>query len=135
MLPVLLQQFLVMAGALQGGQACQLDELGCLPDDQLAQLRPVVSPDCRIFVEGDHVWSQFRHVRVPRPPLKLFAAQPENLLVFNLFDGRHTLGEIGQQLVCQLEWEEGRAFAHTRALFLALANRLVCRPWDAGPES
>jgi len=123
----LLQEFFVIYGSAKGGQGGRLSELGSLPDDQLAQVRPIVNPDCEIFVDQGHVWSRFKKTQAT---VKLFPPEKENLMAFNLFNGRHCLGEIGSLLAQEMGWDEVRAFAHVRDLFLSLVGRLVCVPRD-----
>jgi len=121
----LLQEVFVISGSLKGRQGCRLSELGSLPDDQLAQVRPIVNPDHETFVEQGHIWSKCKKTEAT---LKLFPAEKENLVAFNLFNGRHSLGEIGERLSQEMDWDEARGFAHARDLFLSLVSRLVCVP-------
>ena len=123
----LLQEIFVIRGSVKGGQGRRLSDLGSLPDDQLAQVRPIVNPDCEIFVDQGHVWGRFKKTEAT---VKLFPPQKENLAIFNLFNGRHRLGEIGSLLAQEMGWDEVRAFAHVRDLFLSLVSRLVCVPKD-----
>jgi hypothetical protein len=124
---VLLQEGFIILGSLKGGQGCRLSELGSLPDDQLAQVRPIVNPDHETFVDQGHIWSKCKKTETA---LKLFRAEKDNLVAFNLFDGKHTLGEIGKRLSQEMDWDEARGFAHVRDLFLSLVSRLVCVPRD-----
>jgi hypothetical protein len=121
----LLQEGFVILGSFKGGLAYQLSELGSLPDDQLAQVRPVVNSDHEIFVDQGYVWSKCKKTEAT---LKLFPMEKENLVAFDLFDGRHTLGEIGERLSQEMDWDEARGFAHVRDLFLSLVSHLVCVP-------
>lgn len=123
----LLQEIFVIHGSVKGRQGRRLSELGSLPDDQLAQVRPIVNPDCEIFVDHGHVWSRFKKTEAT---VKLFPPEKENLTAFNLFNGTHRLGEIGSLLAQEMGWDEVRAFAHVRDLFLSLVSRLVCVPKD-----
>jgi hypothetical protein len=123
----LLQEVFVIYGSVKGGQGGRLSELGNLPDDQLAQVRPIVNPDCEIFVDQGYVWSRFKKTEAT---VKLFPPEKENLAAFNLFNGRHRLGEIGECLSQEMGWDEVTAFTHVRDLFLSLVSRLVCVPKD-----
>jgi hypothetical protein len=127
----LLQEFFVLSGLVKGGQGGQLSELGNLPDEQLAQVRPIVNPDCEITQDEAHVWAKSKKTAATE---KLFPAEEENLVAFNLFNGQHTLGEIGQVVSQQMGWDEARGFAHARSLFLSLVSRLVCVPRDPPPS-
>lgn len=123
----LLQEIFVIRGSFKGGQGWQLSELGRLPDDQLARVKPVVHPDCEIFPDQEHLWSRGKQTGVT---LKLYPAERENVLALELFDGQHDLGEIGERLAREMGWDQARGFAHARDLFLSLVSRLVCVPKD-----
>jgi hypothetical protein len=123
----LFQEAAVVRGSFKGGQGCRLSELGSLPDDQLAQVRPVLNPDCEILVDQGYVCSRRKKTEAT---LKLFPAEKENLVVFNMFNGRHDLGEIGSHLAQEMGWDDARAFAHARDLFLSMVQRAVCVPRD-----
>lgn len=123
----LFQEAAVIRGSLKGGQGCRLSELGSLPDDQLAQVRPIVNSDCEIFVDQGYVCSKSKTTETIS---KLFPAERENLVVLDMFDGRHDLGEIGSHLTQEMSWDEARAFAHARDLFLSMVQRAVCVPRD-----
>jgi hypothetical protein len=127
-LPALLRETVVTLGMLRGGLGCRLSELGALPDDQLAQLKPVVNPAFEILIEEDCVWGRHRKTGAI---VRLFSMEErENLLSFNLFDGIHDLGQAGQRLAQEMGWEEARAFAHAKEFFLYLVGKLVCVPKD-----
>ena len=128
--PALLQEARVLYGSIKGGQGGRLSELGDLPDDQLAQVRPIVNPEYEIFVDGNYVCCKARETERTR---QLFVMKRENLATFNLFNGRYTLGQIGARLAQVMGWEEGRGFAYARDLFLALVERMVCVPRDPPP--
>ncbi|MGD1992836.1 MAG: hypothetical protein PVI59_06550 [Anaerolineae bacterium] len=122
-----LQEVHVVRGALKGKEGYRLADVNDLPDEQLARIKPVISEDYRIFIESGQVWAEYQ--RKKEDPVKLFAVEDEaTLLTFNLFDGRHTLAEIGKQLARKMAWEEERAFAHTRAFFLSLVKRVIGVP-------
>jgi hypothetical protein len=123
----LLQEAAVIHGALKGKPGCRISELGSLPDEQLAQVRPVMNPDYEICLEKGEVWA--RHKSKEMSPLRLFAVEEkENLLPFNMFNGGHTLDEITRHLAQEMDWEEAEAFAHLRDFFLSLVERAVCLP-------
>lgn len=122
------QEVLVVSGLLKGGQECRLSDLGSLPDDQLARMRPIVHPACEIFVDGDGVWSRCKATGAVD---RLFALEETGKRVaLGMFDGEHTLGEVGRRLAGAMEWDELQGFAHARDLFLSLARRLICVPLD-----
>ena len=123
----LFQEVAVIHGSLKGRPGYRLTELGSLPDPQLAQIRPIVNPDCETFVDQGHVCSRSKKTEAT---LRLFPPEKENLIVFDMFDGRHDLGEIGSHLAREMGWDEASAFAHARDLFLSLVERAVCVPSD-----
>jgi hypothetical protein len=126
-LPALLQEMFVIAGAFKGRQGFRLSELGSLPDSQLAQIKPIVNPEYEIFMDQGHVCSRSRRTEAT---LKLFPIEKENLVVFNMFNGRHSLAEIGERLSQEMSWDEAKGFEHARDLFLSLISHLVCVPKD-----
>jgi len=125
LLPALFQEMAVILGSFGGGQGCRLADLDGLSDDELARMRPVVNPDYKIFVHQGHVCGRFKGSKAV---LKLFPMESAYLAVFNRFDGRHTLDQIGDHLSREMGWDGARAFAYARDLFLSLAHRLVCLP-------
>ncbi|MBC8248847.1 MAG: hypothetical protein H8E90_04150 [Anaerolineales bacterium] len=128
--PALLQEAFVLFGSVKGRQGCRLSELGSLPDDQLAQVKPIVNPNYEILLDQGYVWARYRS-RPEEAPLRLFSTeQQEDLVVFNQFNGQHDLGQIGDRLSQEMGWDEAAAFAHARDLFLSLVRRLVCVPKD-----
>lgn len=123
----LFQEGIVFRGSLQGGQGFRLSDLGSLPDSQLARIRPMLNPDCEISVDQGHAWSRSKKAG---SILRLFPTAKENTLTFDMFTGQHTLEEIGQHLAQEMGWDEARAFAQARGLFLSLVERQVCFPKD-----
>ena len=125
----LFQEVAVIHGSLKGGHGCRLSELGSLPDHQLAEVRPIVNPDCEILVGQGYVWSRPKEKgEKTEATLKLFPTEKENMVVFNMFNGRHNLGEIGSHLAQEMGWDKARSFAHARDLFLSLVQHVVCVP-------
>jgi hypothetical protein len=126
----LLQEAFVIRGSIkEGGQGGRLSALGSMPDEQIAHVRPVVSDDCEILVDQGHVCARYRPKE--QPPIRLFSVEEEgNLTAFNMFNGEHTLGEIGSRLAQEKAWDESVAFEHVRDLFLTLVERAVCHPKD-----
>lgn len=124
----LLQELVVTGGSLKGGRGYRLSELGNLPNDKLAQVKPIVNPEYEIFVDQGHVCSRSKRTQAT---LKLFPMQRENLVVFNMFNGKHNLGEVGERLSQEMGWDEAKGFEHSKDLFLYLVARLVCIPKDA----
>lgn len=127
-LPALLREALVTVGLLRGGQGARLADLGRLPDERLARLRPMINPACNIVIEEDQVWA--RHKKTGAV-VRLFAIEEaDRLAAFNHFNGEHTLAEVGTLLAEERDWDQAEGFALARDLFLELAGRLVCLPRD-----
>ena len=125
LLRALAREAQVAAGTIRGKHGFTLVSLPTLPDDQLARLIPAVSPAYTIELDAGSVWA--------RPtgggqPVRLFSREIEHTAPFNLFNGQNTLGDAGRLLAAQLGWEQPRAFAHVRALFLDLVRHMVCLP-------
>jgi hypothetical protein len=113
---------------LRGGQGGRLSELGSLPDEQLAQLKPILNPAYEILVEENGVWGRYRDTGAL---IRLFGLEEKkNLLAFNMFNGKHTLGQIGEQLAREMGWDGARGFLQARDLFLFAASWLVFVPKD-----
>ena len=127
-LPALVQEALVTMGMLRGGQGGRLSELGDLPGEQLALVRPVLNPDCEILVEENWLCGRLRGAKTSR---RLFSMEErEKLVVFNLFSGQLSLGDIGQRLAEEMDWADARGIAHAKSLFLSLARHGICTPKD-----
>jgi len=124
----LFQEMLVASGVVHGGRECRLEDLGHLPDEALAKIRPIVHPACQIFVDDGDVWSR---VRGKEEAVRLFRADDvASRVALGMFDGERTLGEIGTGLAEALDRDEEWGFRRARGLFLSLANRLICIPKD-----
>ena len=108
----LFQEIAIIHRSLKGRPGYRLTELGSLPDCQLAEVRPTLNPDRETFVDQDHVCSRSKKTQAT---LKLFPPDKENLMAFEMFDGRHDLSEIGSHLAQEMGWGETRAFAHSPA--------------------
>ena len=127
-LPVLVREAIVTLGMMRGGMGCRLSELQSLSDDELSDIRPVVNPAFEIKVEDDHVLACYSKTGAA---LCLFSvSETATVNTFNLFDGRHTLGEAGTSLASQMGWDSSTGFAYARDLFLRLVADLVCVPKD-----
>jgi hypothetical protein len=127
LLPALFQEVIVILGSFKGGQGGRLSDLTKLSDDQLSHIKPIVNPDYETFVDQGYICSRFKRTKAAR---RLFPMEKGNLAVFNLFNGQHSLGEIGERVSREMGWDKARGFAHARDLFLFLVSRLVCIPKD-----
>ncbi|MBN1201616.1 MAG: hypothetical protein JXJ20_07150 [Anaerolineae bacterium] len=124
-LPLLLQEIFVTFDSFKGKPVHQLTDLGKLPDEEIALIKPVINPQYQVFTERGHVCARHKETG---SSLQLFAMQQANLEVFNRINGQITLGEIGAQVAQELDWDEDAAFEHVKELFLSLAVHLVCVP-------
>lgn len=103
----------------------RLADLGQAPDAYLAQVVPVIVPDCRISVDQGLVWGKLPEWPKPQPLFPLDTAVTQ---AFNLFNGYNDLGTVGLQLARDLHWPEAESFALARGLFLHLVQRRICLP-------
>jgi hypothetical protein len=125
-LPSLLKETIVTLGMLRGGRGGRLAELADLPDEQLALIKPVVNPAFEIHVEEDYVLGRHKETGVV---LRLFSVEErERLAVFNLFNGKRNLGQVGRLLAEELDWDEAWGFTQACEVFLSLVSHLVCIP-------
>jgi len=122
------QQYIVTEGESLGGVGFKLSQLGSLPDEELAHIAPRIVPECRISTGDGFIWGALPK---SQPPIKLFTRDLDTLAAFNLMNGLTPLGEIGALLAQQLGWEEARAFAFARGLFLHLVKLRVSIPAGA----
>ncbi|HRQ42013.1 MAG TPA: hypothetical protein PLD25_29185 [Chloroflexota bacterium] len=109
----------------RGIPGCRLADLGQVADDYLAQVVPVIVPECQILVAQGWVWGRLPSWPQPQP---LFALDTAVTQAFNLFNGRNDLGTIGLQLARDLHWPEAESFTLVRGLFLHLVQRRICLP-------
>lgn len=125
----MVQEAFAASRALKGEEDYRLSELGDWPDARLAQVRPMVHPLCEIYVDEGSVFGRYKDVGAT---VELFPLENvENRVALGMFDGEHTLGEVGTRLSQALDWDQERAFDHARDLFLSLAGRMICIPRDA----
>jgi hypothetical protein len=126
--PALAKALAAFSDPVRATRVFSLAELDSLPDDLMARIAPAVNPAFEITVAGGYLGSRDRSTGQARQHFELL---PENLYVFNRFDGNHSLAEIGLGLAAENGWEAAAAFAHARALFLGLAQDLVCLPQNS----
>lgn len=103
----------------------RLADLGNAPDEYLAQIVPVILPDCVITVADGWVWG---HPSSLPEPTRLFPLHEPITTAFNLINGLHDLGTISLQMATQTNWSNEQAFSFVRGLFLHLVQRRVCAP-------
>jgi len=124
----LFQEAQVVSGVLKGGQQCRLEDLDRLPDEVLAAIRPMVHPAYEVFVADNVVYGRHREEGIT---VQLFATDETwKWAALGMFNGRQTLAEIGVRLAQAMAWERDKGFSQALALFLTLANRLICIPRD-----
>jgi hypothetical protein len=129
----LLQEAFVASRALKGEGNYTLSELGNWSDERLARIKPVVHPLCEIYVDNGHVHGCHKDTG---ETVELFPVdRVEDRVTLGLFDGEHTLRQVGSRLAEALVWDEARAYGHAQDLFLWLAERMICIPRDPrGPS-
>jgi len=109
----------------QGVNTYTLSNLGNWPDEQLAEVTPMIVPDCKITAKEGYVWGQ--------PPssdsaTRLFPLDSRATTAFNLFNGLNTLYEVNEYFAPVTGWDSSRSFAYARGLFLSLVLAGVCLP-------
>lgn len=115
----------VREGQSRGANAFKLSALGALQDDLLALLTPAPVPGCRVLVDGELVVA---HLPGVERPTELFPAESPANSVLDRFDGRTMIEVIGRALALEQGWEQDKAFAYVRGVFLHLITLGVCRP-------
>ncbi len=114
-----------LSDKVDGKPVLKLSDLAALSDEDLENIRPIKNPECKIRLRDQLVYAT--------PPnaiedIVLFPVACPALQAFNLFDGRHTLAEVSKYLLEETDWEDEKAWAYTRGLFLKLVNLRVCVP-------
>jgi hypothetical protein len=126
--PALLREAAVTLGMLRGGFGCRISDLSGLPDDQLAKIKPVLNPMYEILVEQDQVLGKNRETEAI---VQLFSKEEEeSRLAFSLFNGKHTLAQVGERVAEEMGWDGTEGFAHAKEMFLSLVTHLVLVPQD-----
>ncbi|NMB88139.1 MAG: hypothetical protein GYA17_07250 [Chloroflexi bacterium] len=110
---------------VDGKPTLKIADLASLPDEELAQIRPVRQPECKISLRDGLVWAR---PAATLDPVVLFPVDAPALAAFNLFDGKRDLREVSQALAGPTRWPPEKCWAYTRGLFLKLANQRVCVP-------
>lgn len=113
---------------MRGRPQLRLAELPRLPDQVLARLVPGVLPGVRILPGDQEVRAQLQGVQEPR---LLFRCNPVSLFLFNSFNGRTELSQIGKDLSARTGWPEEKGFAAAKAFFFHLVALRVCAPTNA----
>jgi hypothetical protein len=113
------------SGKVDGKLTLKLADLALLPNEELESIRPVRMDGCRINLRENMVWAQ---AVGQIEPAALFPVDSPALKAFNLFDGRHSLADIGLALAGETGWPDEKARAYTRGLFLKLVSLHVCVP-------
>jgi len=114
-----------VAKKAQGGAVYTLADLGDFPDEQIAEVTPIVVPDCQISERDGFIWGQ-----APNTPhtVCLFPSNSPALAAFNLFNGINFVCEASAELATIMNWDPDHSFAYTRGLFLALVTAGICQP-------
>jgi hypothetical protein len=132
-------QFLAREGVAwfdeaRGRPQMRLSDLPELPPEALAELVPQILPGVAILPTDTEV-------RARRPgeteTVALFQLEDTNLLIFNRFDGRATLGETVEAVSVATGLDRQETLARVRSLFLRVVGLRVCVPCNAGrpPEA
>jgi hypothetical protein len=125
LLPSLVAELQAYNTRADGKAVLSLADLGNRPDEEIARMVPLVIPFCQITLVDEHVYGQ--PPLTPRP-FELFPINIPAVFVFNLFNGATTIAEVSERLALETGWEQERAFAYTRGVFLWLVLAGICRP-------
>jgi hypothetical protein len=110
---------------LRGKPQLRLMDLSNLPDHVLSQIKPVISDGTEISLVDGYVAARRKASEKSRNVLEL---NPENLFVFNRFNGATTIDDIADGLSRAMSWDRQQAFDYTRSVFLRLAQFGTCVP-------
>jgi hypothetical protein len=95
----------------------RLADLGVMPDGPLAQVTPVPLTGSQVITREGYVWGSTPGAG---EPLRLFPVNIPAYAALGLFDGEHTILEVGSVLAGQYSWKKHFAFDYTRGVFLWL---------------
>jgi len=110
---------------LRGRPQFSLSDVAGLPDDTLADIKPMVRPDVQVHVTDQHVEALLPR---RREPVMLFAHGRADTFAFNRFNADTPLREIGAELARTMGWDDRVGFAHAKQFFLRLVALGVCVP-------
>jgi hypothetical protein len=119
------QELKVYNEKVEGKPAMKLSDLGMLDYDDFGKLSPVILQDCQISLRDGMV---FAKPKDELEPFILFPVESPALLVFNLFNGKHTIFEANEILRKNADWTDEKVQAYVRGLFLLLVSKRVCVP-------
>jgi hypothetical protein len=106
----------------------RLHDIAGMSFEQLRELGAIVSPGIALEVRDGVLHSVRAAPAGACDPGRVMECSPANMTAFNLFDGRHPLGEIAATLAERMSWDALQAEAHVRALFVELVRQGVCVP-------
>ncbi|MGE5391382.1 MAG: hypothetical protein ACM3PE_10005 [Deltaproteobacteria bacterium] len=124
----LVGQISALVDELSGLPQLSLADLPQLPDETMAQVKPLIIKEIFITVDDEYIFA-----RKPGKDqdIRLIATDRANLYVFNLFNGILPLAEIAGHLAEYMTWDEEKSFDFTRNLFLDLVRIGVCVPGNS----
>jgi hypothetical protein len=110
---------------VEGKPTLKISDLGLLPEEEFAQLKPVLVKGCKIKLQKNQVWAT---PPAALEPVLLFPVDAPALDAFNLFNGKNTIEQIVCALIEKTGWADEKAQVYTRGLFLKLVTLRVCEP-------
>ena len=110
---------------VRGKPQRRLADIFELPDETLAQMKPMMLPDFE-FIDEERRLSAKR--RDTEAMLVLFEKDAAQVFLFNQFNGHTPIAEAATRLADQHGGSNAAAFVQAKALFLRLVRLGVCVP-------
>ena len=116
-------RFFVMFDETRGHQHCSLRDLEQTERSKLEELIPIVNRNLEIRFENE--WLVCRDPEIDKES-RIFQLTKENRIVFNLINGRNSLGRITEVLSDRTGWDNDKAWEHVKQMFLRLLELQAC---------
>jgi hypothetical protein len=121
----LLGEAIALTEELGGKPQLRLEDLPDLPDEKLAQVKPMMMPGREFVTTEEAVSVRSNETGALTVLLPLDRA---GSFALGLFDGATELGDVAQRLAAELGVESEEAFARVRQVFLDLVAKGACVP-------
>lgn len=116
--------------SIGGRPHLRLTGLDAVPAPALRRMCPVFFPAAAWKVEAGQLWAR-RRAAAPLQPVQ--PAGEEEALALALFDGAHTVEDVGAALGLRFGGEREAWVARASEIFLAVARLGLCHPAGPGP--
>jgi len=108
-----------------GERVANLADLGTCPDEELANIIPMIMVDAEISIKEGVLCGKSSQTGESH---QLFSVDSPAMNVFNQINGENSLTEISQNQAEIHDWNELYSFAYVRGVFLALVVAGLCTP-------